>query len=68
MLVSQLVKKSGGTQRRWRAVVGPIKLHDIATHPHCNWSVAPSGGSGEVAAVEQLLDTMRLEHPIVLKG
>lgn len=68
MLVSQLVKRAGGTQRCWRAVLGPVKLHDRATHLHCNWSVAPSGTALEVAEVERLLDDMRLEYPIVERG
>ena len=63
-----LVRSAGGDPRRWRIVLGPIKLHDLRTHPHCNWSVAPSGGVREVAEIERLLDTMRLEYPIVGAG
>jgi hypothetical protein len=48
--------------------LGPVHRHDVATHPHCNWSVAPSGGSREIAEIEHLLDTFRLEHPIVAAG
>lgn len=68
MLVSRLVKSKGGTQRRWRAVVGPVKLYDRATHPHCNWSIAPSGTAREVTEVERMLDMVRLEHPFVVAG
>lgn len=65
LLVTRLTRAHGGTQRRWRNVVGTVKLHDRATHPHCNWSLAPAGEAGEVAAVERLLDELRLEHPIL---
>lgn len=65
LLVTLLVRRAGGTQRRWRAVLGPVRVHDVATHAHCNWSVAPSGSVSEIAQVEELLDTVRLEHPIV---
>src|SRR3546814_5362700 len=62
LLVATLVRKAGGTRRRWRIAVGPVRLHDLATHPHCNWSIAPSGGVREVAEIEQLLDSLRLAH------
>jgi hypothetical protein len=65
LLVRTLLRSAGGTQRRWRTVIGPIRLHDIATHPHCNWSVDPSGSDREVATVELLLDRLRLDHSIV---
>nr|WP_294261988.1 hypothetical protein [uncultured Sphingomonas sp.] len=65
LLVSTLTRRSGGSLRRWRLVIGPVRLHDGATHSHCNWSVDPSGGAREVAAVEQLLDEVRLTHPII---
>lgn len=64
-LVTLLVRAHGGTRRRWRIVAGPVRVHDRATHPHCNWSVAPSGSAGEVDAVETMLDRLRLERPIV---
>lgn len=65
LIVRTLVRSFGGSPRRWRIVLGPIRLHDLATHSHCNWSVAPSGGTREVAQIERLLDTLRLDHPIV---
>lgn len=68
LIVSQLARDAGGTRRRWRIVVGPVRVHDPMTHPHCNWSVNPSGNSREVAEVERLLDTMRLQQPFALSG
>lgn len=65
ILVARLTRNSGGTARRWRIVIGPVIVHDPATYPHCNWEVRASGGSREIAAVETLLDCVRLEHPIV---
>jgi hypothetical protein len=66
LLVKSLMRTAGGSQRRWRSVIGPVKIHDAATHIHCNWSLAPSGTAREVAEVERLLDTLRHERPIVL--
>jgi hypothetical protein len=68
LLVSTLVRRIGGTQRQWRLAIGPVRLHDRATHPHCNWSVSPSGSIAEIEAIEQLLDDVRLSHAIVAKG
>lgn len=68
LIVATLARKFGRTQRHWRAVLGPVKLLDREHYPHCNWSVAPSGDSREVAELERLLDTLRLRHPIVAEG
>lgn len=68
LLLSSLVRHAGGNRRRWRIVVGPVRLYDVTTHPHCNWSIDPSGGSREVDEVERLLDKVRLSHPIISAG
>ena len=65
LLISSLIKRVGGTRRRWRIVIGPVKVYDRATHPHCNWSVSPSGDSPEISAVEDLLDEFRTRYSIV---
>jgi hypothetical protein len=68
LLVATLVRKAGGTRRQWRMAIGPVRLLDLATHSHCNWSVAPSGAAREVAEIERLLDDVRLSHPFVGRG
>lgn len=68
LLANQLVRRWGGTRRRWLGVLGPVRVHDPATHPHCNWSLAPSGRTADVAAVEALLDEVRIRHPLVTQG
>ncbi len=68
LLVTTLIREAGGSQRQWRLAIGPVKLHDPATHAHCNWSVAPSGGVRENDRIETLLDSVRLRHPIVFPG
>lgn len=64
-IVAQLVRRHGGTVRRWKTVLGKVRVYDAETHPHCNWSLAPSGAAGDVAAVERLLDELRITYPIV---
>ncbi|WP_333573310.1 hypothetical protein [Sphingomonas sp.] len=65
-IVAQLVRRHGGTVRRWKTVLGPVRVYDPETHPHCNWSLAPSGAAGDVAAVEKLLDELRITYPVVI--
>jgi hypothetical protein len=65
LLTKSLTKMHGRSQRSWRAALGPIKVHDRRTHPHCNWSITPSGSAAEITAIEDLLDDVRLEHPMV---
>lgn len=65
LLLSRLVRQHGGDRRRWRSALGPIRLHDLATHSHCNWSIDASGSPRENAAIERMLDDVRGVHPIV---
>ncbi|MBB5716753.1 hypothetical protein [Sphingomonas aerophila] len=67
LLISSMIKRVGGTRRRWRIVIGPVKVYDRSTHPHCNWSVSPSGDSRETSAVEDFLDEFRTRHSIVAR-
>lgn len=67
-IIAQLLRDHGGTKRRWRAVVGRVKLYDPATHPHCNWSIDPQGSAQENAVIEALLDDLRLRLRIVTPG
>jgi hypothetical protein len=68
LFLSTLVKLAGGNRRRWRLVLGEIRLYDPATHPHCNWSVTPTGAAGENDTIERIADDLRLRHPIVTAG
>lgn len=65
IFVKALLRQIGGDRRRWRAVIGEIRVYSVETHAHCNWSISPMGGAGENAAVERLADRLRGEHPIV---
>ncbi len=65
MLIARLVREKGGGRHRWRKIVGELRLYSLATHPHCNWAITPSGTAFEIEAVEHLADEVRLTHPIV---
>ena len=60
-----LTRRFGGTRRRWRMVIGEVRIYPRATHPHCNWSVVPSGSAAENEAVESVADDLRSAHPLV---
>ncbi|MFS2112321.1 hypothetical protein ACCC88_21735 [Sphingomonas sp. Sphisp140] len=60
-----LLREVGGTRRRWRNVIGPVKRYSAATHPHCNWSITPGGKADENAAVERIADRLRDKYPII---
>lgn len=60
-----LLREVGGTRRRWRNVIGPVKRYSPATHPHCNWSITPGGEADENSAIERVADRLREKHPII---
>ena len=65
LILTTLVREQGSDRRRWRLVLGEVRVYSLATHPHCNWSVTPSGAFADIDAVETLVDRVRGEHPIV---
>lgn len=65
LIVTLLVKAHGGTRQQWRRAIGDVRVYPVSTHPHCNWDIRSSGTVAEMAAIERLLDTVRLERPHV---
>lgn len=65
LILTTLVREQGSDRRRWRLVLGEVRIYPLATHPHCNWSVTPSGAFADIDAVETLIDQVRAQHPIV---
>ncbi|TYC89512.1 hypothetical protein [Novosphingobium sp. BW1] len=68
LLVTGLVQKRGGASQTWRRALGIVIVRDTRTHPHCNWEVRLSGTDAQRAAIESLLDDVRLEYSIVAAG
>ncbi len=68
LLVTRLVRERGGTSQTWRRALGKVIVRDPKTHPHCNWEVRLSGTDAQRAAIESLLDEVRLEYSIVAAG
>lgn len=65
LLVARLVRDHGRSKHHWRKVIGTVRLYARETHPHCNWAITPSGSHQEIAAVETLLDDLRMRFPMV---
>jgi hypothetical protein len=65
LFLTVLTRRFGGSRRRWRIVIGEVRLYSTATHPHCNWAVYPAGSAGENGAVEAVADDLRAAHPII---
>ena len=65
LFATRLLRERGGSRRRWKQVMGEVRIYDLATHAHCNWSITPSGNIMENAAIERLADTLRGEHPLI---
>lgn len=68
LLTATLMRRAGGSKRAWRLAIGPVRVYDAGTHPHCNWSVSPSGSFAQNSEIERVLDELRLSHPIVRAG
>lgn len=68
LLIERLVRERGGTSQTWQRSLGEVIVRDAKTHAHCNWDIRPSGTDGQRAAIERLVDDVRLEHSIVAPG
>ncbi|MCJ2181095.1 hypothetical protein [Novosphingobium album (ex Hu et al. 2023)] len=68
LLIARLIREKGGTSQTWRRALGKVIVRDAETHAHCNWDVRLSGTETQRAAIERLLDDVRLEHSIVAAG
>ena len=65
LLVARLVRDHGKSKHHWRKVVGKLRLYSPATHPHCNWNATPTGSFQDIALIENLLDDLRMVHPLL---
>jgi len=68
LLIARLVRARGGSSQTWRRALGAVIVRDTKTYVHCNWEVRPGGTDAQRAAIEDLLDHVRLEHSIVTAG
>ena len=65
LLVARLVRDHGRSKHHWRKVIGRVRLYSRDTHPHCNWSITPTGSAQEISVIETLMDDLRMRHPLL---
>lgn len=65
LLITRLIRERGGKAQTCQRSLGKIIVHDTKTHAHCNWDVRLDGTDAQRAAIERLLDDVRLEYSIV---
>jgi hypothetical protein len=68
LIIARLVREQGGNSQSWRRALGRIRVRDAATHAHCNWEITAGGSERQRAAIEDLLDSVRLDQPVVTPG
>jgi hypothetical protein len=64
LLIEMLTGHAGGAPEQWRDAVGDIVVLSLETHPHCNWTVLPTGSAREIAAVDLAVELVRGDHPL----
>lgn len=62
LLITRLIRERGSNSQTWRRALGKVIVRDTETHAHCNWDFTLRGTEAQRAAIEQLLDDVRLEH------
>jgi hypothetical protein len=65
VLVAILTGAAGGSEERWRDVVGEVRYLPLATNVLSNWSIAPKGTAAELEAAAKAEELVRAEHPYV---
>ena len=65
LIIRQVARNNGGGTVRWRKTLGDLRVYPRTTHAHCNWDARPTGPPQDVAAIEKVVDEIRLQHPFV---
>lgn len=65
LIAHLLAGVAGGTEAKWRKLVGDIEALPIVLHPRSNWRVAPAGTVKEREAIEKAIAVVRDAHPYV---
>ncbi len=65
LIAHLLAGVAGGTEVKWRKLVGEVEALPIVFHPRSNWRVAPTGTPKEREAIDKALTIVRDAHPYV---
>jgi len=61
-----LAGAAGGSENRWRRMVGPVEILPIWEHSKGNWRVSPTGSTPELDAIATAVEVVRAEHPFAV--
>ncbi len=65
LIAHLLAGVAGGSEAKWRKLVGEVEALPIVFHPRSNWRVAPTGNAGEREAIDKAVAVVREAHPYV---
>lgn len=67
LLAHLLAGAVGGSEVKWRGLIGEVEALPIVFHPRSNWRIESSGTASEREAIEKAADLVREAHPYVTK-
>jgi hypothetical protein len=62
-----LTVAAGGSQAKWRNLIGEVIVLPLARHPEGNWRVSPIGTAEERDAIERAAAIVAASHPYARK-
>jgi hypothetical protein len=65
LIAHLLAGVAGGSEAKWRKLIGEVEALPIVFHPRSNWRVAPTGSAGEREAIDKAVVVVRDAHPYV---
>lgn len=65
LLAHLLAGVAGGTEVKWRKLVGDVQHLPIVFNPRSNWRIDPTGTPTERDAIEKAVEVVREAHPYV---
>lgn len=65
LIAHLLAGVAGGTEARWRKLIGDVEPLPIVFHPRSNWRIEPTGNAGERDAIEKAVAIVQEAHPYV---
>jgi hypothetical protein len=67
LLAHILAGAVGGSEAKWRGLIGEAEALPIVFHPRSNWRITPSGTAAELESIEKAAHLVRDAHPYVAK-
>ena len=67
LLAHLLAGAVGGSEARWRDLIGEVEALPIVFHPRSNWRIEPSGTAFEREAIDKAAQLVCEAHPYVTK-